>query len=145
MSKIYKLDIHLPQSYTDLLTQLVDKARAQNTLTGLYQISVDGIHHIDIGDGLEFRSNLSGYPFAAFEVLGFIALYEKDATSGSFVITPSAFEYIDFLKKNKFTKWWIRLPDGAKAFVVGFSFVISLSVTLLEGVKILVELLRPIP
>lgn len=125
-------DIPFPQQQKELLLELIQQARKHHVLSVHYgpHPDADGIYHLTFYCVLEDRlgRDWPEDPVPGFEALGLI----KMTRQSTFFLTPKAFKWADYEKKNRILKWWVRLPDRIKEFMIVFSFVVSLILVLLQ-------------
>ena len=50
---------------------------------------------------------------------------------------PKIFKWADYERKNRFLKWWSRLPSNMKDIMLGIAFTLSLVLTILQIYQLL--------
>ena len=90
---------------------------------------VDAENSIDV--------SFSEDPVPGFEVLGFVKITDEH----NIFLTPKVFKWADYENKTRLGKWWTRLPNTVKDFMIAFSFLASLVLAILQ----ILELLKILP
>jgi hypothetical protein len=144
---MYKHDIEMPKTYRDVLLKIVENAKNKKTMTGVcvlcsdtWYISLENSYYYRNKQCLEF-SDIIGDPFVSFDCMGYLRIIENGSyeVSGKasgpgvrFFISPDAFEWAEYQKKNSLRKYMTRHPNSLKNVMIGFSFLVSLFVFLFQ-------------
>lgn len=125
----YEFDTPMPDTYSDLLKELVSKSIEQKSLTGTWHELSQKKFQIHIGENV-IIGETTGRPVLAFATLGFIEILSEKSIQ--FILTPKAFAWAEYQKKNRFGKWVARNPSLIRDGFIAFSFVVSLTLAIIE-------------
>lgn len=128
----FEFDIPFPKEQKELFLRLVSEARKCSVLSVNYYVHRpdDPPYFLDfVFDAKNsIETNLPEDPVPGFEVLGLVRITGEH----NIFLTPKAFKWADYEKKNRFLKWWIRLPNVLKDIMLVIAFILSLVLTILQ-------------
>jgi hypothetical protein len=134
----YEFDIPLPDEHKKLLLNLVDKAKKYHVLSfyfdcrgsaGSFLYYLSFIFSADAGIKDSKDIELPENPILGFEILGFVKYDEEKHTV---FLTPKLFKWASYEKKNRFGKFWVKLPNIIKDLMLVIAFMLSLALTAIE-------------
>ena len=130
----YEYDIPMTEDYQQILLKLVEQSKKLKTLTATGSLSPDKTWQFDQAGEHWKTGAISGDPLVSFDCLELIKIYGNlnRPMDHPFILTPKAYKWAEYQKKNRIGKWWARLPGNVKDIMLAISFLLSQAMTIIQ-------------